>query len=479
MSRAGGFLIVFSNIRQVKSLTHSWISVICGHEHFRHSQTFNFSLRRQRCKGAFRMRRQWRQRFKKVIPIFMTLILLICAFTIVFSRVNEDDCCIDTFGSTGVLDRQRLTVKYGINCSAIYDMEPAEVGKSLTVRKNKNYVGPADINIVNATSDCDRFIASKGYDAIQGSESEREFPIAYSLVVHKDAGFVKRLLRAIYMPHNVYCIHYDLKSSDDFISAMQGLARCIPNVFIASKLERVQYAGISRLKADLNCLSDLLESQVKWKYVINLCGQDFPLRTNAELVSDLKMLKGMNMVESKRPGGKEWRWTFHHDLKNNTEYYEFPIKTSEVKPPPPHNIEMFVGSAYFTLSREFVLFVQWSSLVRDFLVWSEDTYSPDEHFWATLVRVPGVPGEVPRSDPDISELISKTRLVKWEYLEGSLYPPCTGEHMRSVCIFGAAELRWLLNYGHWFANKVDPKVDPILIECIEEKLLEKSMSTQG
>ncbi|XP_055036905.2 beta-1,3-galactosyl-O-glycosyl-glycoprotein beta-1,6-N-acetylglucosaminyltransferase 4-like [Misgurnus anguillicaudatus] len=422
------------------------------------------------------MGRLWNRNIKKVIPVYMTLILLMCALTVLFSRVNEDDCCLNTFGATGVFDRQRLTVKYGINCSAIYDMEPVEVAKSVFIRKNQSYVGPTDMNIVNASSDCDRFITSKGYGAVQSSESERVFPLAYSLVVHKNADLVERLLRAIYMPHNVYCIHYDLKSSDDFISAMQGLARCIPNVFIASKLESVQYAGISRLKADLNCLSDLLESEVKWKYVINLCGQDFPLRTNAELVSDLKMLKGMNMVETKRPGGKKVRWSFHYALKNKeSEYYSFPMKTSEEKSPPPHNIEMFVGSAYFTLSREFALFVQQSSLARDFLAWSEDTFSPDEHFWGTLVRVPGVPGEVPRSDPEISELKSKTRLVKWEYYEGNFYPPCTGKHVRSVCIYGAAELRWLLDYGHWFANKVDPKVDPILIECLEEKLLKKQL----
>ncbi|XP_016085055.1 beta-1,3-galactosyl-O-glycosyl-glycoprotein beta-1,6-N-acetylglucosaminyltransferase 4-like [Sinocyclocheilus grahami] len=320
------------------------------------------------------------------------------------------------------------------------------------------------------------FVMSRGYDAIQSSDFERDFPLAFSLVVHQDVALVERLLRAIYMPHNIYCIHYDLKSSDDFISAMKGLARCIPNVFIASKLERVQYAGISRLKADLNCLSDLLDSEVKWKYVINLCGQDFPLRTNAELVSDLTELKGRNMVESKWPGGKTGRWSVHYLLKsNNSEYYESPVSTREMKSPPPHNIEMFVGSAYFTLSREFVFFVHQSLLARDFLAWSKDTYSPDEHFWATLIRVPGVPGEVPRSDPEISELISKTRLVKWSYLERILYPPCTGASIRSVCIYGAAELRWLLNYGHWFANKVDPKVDPVLMECLEEILSEKQL----
>ncbi|XP_065100229.1 beta-1,3-galactosyl-O-glycosyl-glycoprotein beta-1,6-N-acetylglucosaminyltransferase 4-like [Paramisgurnus dabryanus] len=415
-------------------------------------------------------------RIYKDIPVFMTFILLMCPLTVIFLGVNEDDCCLDTFGSTGLFDRERLTVQYAINCSAIYEMEPVEVAKSEFIRKNKIYVGPTDMSIVNATSDCDQFMTLKGYGAVKCSESEREFPLAYSLVVHKNADLVERLLRAIYMPHNVYCIHYDLKSSDDFISAMQGLARCIPNVFIASKLERVQYAGISRLQADLNCLSDLLESEVKWKYVINLCGQDFPLRTNAELVSDLKKLNGTNMVESKRPRGKQWRWTFHHELKNNkSEYYETPKKTTEEKLPPPHNIEMFVGSAYFVFSQKFARFVMGSCPVKDFLAWSEDTYSPDEHFWATLVRMPGVPGEVPRSDPDITELTTKTRLVKWQYYEGKLYPLCTGTLVRGVCIFGAAELRWLLDYGHWFANKVHPNVDPIIIECLEEKLLEKQL----
>ncbi|XP_056098194.1 beta-1,3-galactosyl-O-glycosyl-glycoprotein beta-1,6-N-acetylglucosaminyltransferase 4-like [Rhinichthys klamathensis goyatoka] len=412
-------------------------------------------------------------KLRTAIFIFLILAFIICFFTITFSRVNKGGG-----QKTRVSERQRLTVQYGINCTAIYEMEPVEVGKTLAIRKQKTYVSATDQTIADATTGCDQF-ASQGYDAIQGTEFEREFPLAYSLVVHHDAALVERMLRAIYMPHNIYCIHYDLKSSADFISAMKGLARCIPNVFIASKLERVQYAGISRLKADLNCLSNLLDSVVKWKYVINLCGQDFPLRTNAELVSDLKALKGRNMVESKRPEGKKWRWSVHHILKNNkSEYYETPVTTSEEKSPPPYNIEMFVGSAYFTLSREFVFFVQWSFLASDFLAWSEDTYSPDEHFWATLVRVPGVPGEVPRSEPEISELISKTRLVKWSYLEENLYPPCTGDHVRGVCIYGAAELRWLLNYGHWFANKVDPKVDPVLMECLEEILLEKRPKLQ-
>lgn len=338
-----------------------------------------------------------------------------------------------------------------------------------------------DESLLNLMSDCPSFIKFRGYDDVCVSEEEKGFPLAYSLVVHKSAWMVERLIRAVYSPSNIYCIHYDQKSSAQFISAMEGIARCLPNVFIASKRESVFYASISRLKADLNCLSDLLRSEVKWKYVINLCGQDFPLRSNVELVSELKNLKGANMLETSRPTAmKKERFTFHHELRDaNFEYQKLPVKTQQKKTPPPHGIEVFSGNAYFVLSREFVVHMDYSVVVKEFLAWSEDTYSPDEHFWATLVRLPGVPGEVPRSQPDITDLMSKTRLVKWHYLEGSLYPPCSGEHVRSVCIYGAAELRWLLNYGHWFANKFDPKVDPILIQCLEERLEERQKLFQS
>lgn len=364
--------------------------------------------------------------------------------------------------------------KYSINCDLIYDMDPVEVGRSLIIRR-KQVVEDMDESLVKLTSDCPLFIQTRGYNNMCVTDEERDFPLAYSLVVHKSAWMVERLIKALYSPGNIYCIHYDQKSSAEFISAMEGVARCLPNVFIASKRESVVYASISRLKADLNCLSDLLRSEVKWRYVINLCGQDFPLRSNVELVSELKRLNGSNMLETSRPTPlKRERFTFHHELRGASfEYQKLPVRTEQKKAPPPHDIEVFSGNAYFILSRSFIEFMDYSDVVRDFLAWSEDTYSPDEHFWATLVRLKGVPGEVPRSQPDITDLMSKTRLVKWQYLEPHLYPQCTGEHVRSVCIYGAAELHWLLNYGHWFANKFDPKVDPVTIQCLEERLEKK------
>ncbi|KAM9451729.1 beta-1,3-galactosyl-O-glycosyl-glycoprotein beta-1,6-N-acetylglucosaminyltransferase 4 isoform 1-T2 [Clarias gariepinus] len=412
---------------------------------------------------------------RRILLYLLLSILVFCVLIRYAKNTNDNDIIKSTQAKRPRNTQWYFTEKHGINCLDIYDMDPVALGKTLEIRRKLPPI-PSDKSIVNATLNCGQFLASRGYTDVQISEEELDFPLAFSLVVHKDAHMVERLLRAIYAPHNIYCIHSDLKSSSDFTEAVQGLARCLPNVFVASRLEAVQYGGMSRLRADLNCLSDLQHSEVRWKYAINLCGQDFPLRSNVELVSELKALKGMNMLETIRPSEyKKQRFTFHFNLKDEqSRYYFVPVKTTQKKEPPPHNIEIFVGSAYFVLSREFVNFVYWSPLVKDFLAWSEDTYSPDEHFWATLTRMPGVPGEIKRSDPDISDLLSKTRLVKWQYLEGNLYPACTGLHVHSVCIYGAAELRWLLNNGHWFANKFDLTVDPVIIECLERNLTKRT-----
>lgn len=363
----------------------------------------------------------------------------------------------------------------GINCTSIYELEPSEIGKSLELRKRRIY-DLDDEKVLAMTKNCETYKNLRQYHRKAFTKEEMDFPIAYSMVVHKDAINVERLLHTIYSPANVYCIHYDLKSPPEFQTAMINLASCFPNVFIASKLEKVTYAHISRLQADLNCLSDLLAHPVQWKYVINLCGQDMPLKSNYELVSELKKLDGKNMLESSKPTDlKKQRYIYHHQVMFvlNLDYMKMPIKTFIEKSPPPSGIEIYSGSAYFVLCRAFIQYIFESPLVAEFLEWNEDTFSPDEHFWATLVRMPGVPGEIPRTQGDVTDLDSKTRLVKWSYLEESLYPPCTGTHVRSVCIYGAGELRWLLTSSHWFGNKFDPKLDPVLIKCLIEKIDER------
>lgn len=369
-----------------------------------------------------------------------------------------------------------------INCTKVLQGDKDEIQKVklelLTVkfRKRPRWT-PSDY--INMTSDCASFIKMRKYIIEPLSEEEAGFPIAYSIVVHHKIEMLDKLLRAIYMPQNFYCIHVDRKSEESFLAAVMGIASCFNNVFVASQLESVVYASWSRVQADLNCMKDLYRMSANWKYLINLCGMDFPIKTNLEIVRKLELFMGENNLETeKMPSNKEERWKKSHAVVNGQL-----INTGMVKEQPPLRTPLFSGSAYFVASREYVGYVLENEDIRKFMEWAQDTYSPDEYFWATIQRIPEVPGSLSSSHKyDLSDMNAVARFVKWQYFEGDVskgapYPPCSGVHVRSVCVFGAGDLSWMLRKHHLFANKFDIDVDPFAIQCLDMHLRHKALAT--
>lgn len=239
------------------------------------------------------------------------------------------------------------------------------------------------------SAECRDYVLGSHYLTRTLSADEAAFPLAYIVTLHKDFGTFERVFRAIYVPHNVYCVHVDEKALAEFRRAVERLVGCFPNAFLASKAEPVIYAGVSRLQADLNCMKDLLRPGTRWKYVLNMCGQDFPLRTNREIVQYLKGFKGRNITPGVLPPpaiAVRTKYVYKEHIGKEASYMR---QTTQVKAPPPHNLTVYFGSAYVALTRRFVEFLFDDPRAIDLLEWSKDTYSPDEHFWVTLNRIPG------------------------------------------------------------------------------------------
>lgn len=196
-----------------------------------------------------------------------------------------------------------------------------------------------------------------------------------------------------------YFIHLssiDSKSSSVFKAAVRSITNCFNNVFIATKSEKIIYASFNRLKADLNCMHDLLMPNythpnlinknltTSWKYLLNLASTEFPLRTNYELTKILNIFNGANDIEviNKFPQERVHnRWIVK---KKNSTNMEYMFKTPELKKPTPHNFTIVKGLAYCSFSRKFVEFALLNKYAQNLLYWSRDTYSPDEWYWATL-----------------------------------------------------------------------------------------------
>ncbi|XP_061447785.1 N-acetyllactosaminide beta-1,6-N-acetylglucosaminyl-transferase isoform X2 [Rhineura floridana] len=320
------------------------------------------------------------------------------------------------------------------------------------------------------SSACPDYVVGSHYLTRSLSAEEVAFPLAYVITLHKEFGTFERGFRALYAPHNVYCIHVDEKVPLEYKRDVAKLVECFPNAFLVSKAEPVIYAGISRLQADLNCMKDLLRSGIRWKYVLNMCGQDFPLKSNREIVLHLKGFKGKNITPGilpPEPITVRTKYVYREHIDKEASYMK---KTKIRKSPPPHNLTIYFGSAYIALTRPFVEFLFNDKRALDLLEWSKDTYSPDEHYWVTLNRIPGVPGSMPdaRWEGDL-------RAVKWSNDEKN-HGGCHGHYVRGICIYGTGDLKWLLNAKSLFANKFELRTYPPTVECLELNIRERALN---
>lgn len=241
---------------------------------------------------------------------------------------------------------------------------------------------------MNVTEGCSKLVSDLNFITAPLSREEEDYPLAFIVTIHKELEIFIRLLRSIYMPQNVYCIHVDAKAPPEYKATVQKLASCFENVFVARRSETVTYAGYSRLQADLNCMGELIMSKVPWRKVLNLCGQDFPIMSNLELVRYMQSeeWRDRNMTPGvKQPAVFSFRTSMMHIEMVGSHVR----KLEQKKRPPPRNIQVYFGTAYYALTREFVQFVLTSQAAQELLMWSRDTYSPDEHVWVTLNHLKG------------------------------------------------------------------------------------------
>ncbi|XP_010733033.2 beta-1,3-galactosyl-O-glycosyl-glycoprotein beta-1,6-N-acetylglucosaminyltransferase 7 [Larimichthys crocea] len=316
--------------------------------------------------------------------------------------------------------------------------------------------------ILNSRLQCSNLTRDLHFITRPLSREEEDYPLAFIVIVHKELELFVRLLRAIYMPQNVYCIHVDAKAPWEYQEAARKLVSCFKNTFLSSHSETVTYAGFSRLQADLNCMKDLAKSRIGWKKVVNLCGQDFPVKSNLELVRYMqsKEWRERNMTPGvKQPVSMRYRTQIQHEEIIGSHVASKGLK----KGPPPHNLQVYFGTAYYALTRAFVDFVLKSPIAHDLLEWSKDTFSPDEHYWVTLNHIKEAPG----SHID-GGWAGDIRAIKWRDQEGRVHDGCKGHYIRDICIYGVKDLPWIITRNSMFANKFESNSFPEALDCLEQ-----------
>ena len=343
------------------------------------------------------------------------------------------------------------------DCQALFEGNPGQIELASTFTP---CLPSSDIEVANTASDCPSVVHKFGFITRPLSEEEENFPIAFSILVYKDAIQIAGLLSAIYRPQNVYCIHVDLKADQVFRDAVSAVSRCLTNVFLSSRSVDVQWGEFSVLEPEIVCMEDLWRHSSPWKYFINLTGQEFPLKTNWELVQILKAFKGANSLQATRNSRWEERWNGAGS--------------------PPAGIRPTKGSVHVTVNRDFVDFVLHSDTGQAFLKWTRGTIIPDETFFSSLNHNPhlGIKGTYTgeaKTDQVTYPFI--TRLKIWDNKTGQLNNAhlCGGQRwVRHVCILNHLDLPLLASSPELFANKFHVGYSSVALRCLGEAIYNRT-----
>ena len=309
------------------------------------------------------------------------------------------------------------------------------------------------------------------------------YPIAYSILLDKPAEQTVKLLRAVYSPFNIYCLHASENTPVKFRKLIRKLQSCVSNILLPKQTYSVVPQTVHRLYAETSCFRTLLNSTVPWKYIINMPGSVFPLKNNSIIVDYLKVKPYSNEMSTKIPESQRFfkRARYVHKLKKHGRRYVY-LRTKALKSFPPHNLTLFRGDSTFVCTREFANFAVSSRIGKDLLEWAADTKNPEEFFWATLNRYPGSPGGLPyRKDDKTDKSIYKMDDTSIEQENISDLPEsdlvatlwysdkshkCRGKYRGYQCTFASGDLRWLITQDKLFASPFDLKLDSIVLDCL-------------
>uniref|UniRef100_A0A3Q0KC78 Branching Xylosyltransferase n=3 Tax=Schistosoma mansoni TaxID=6183 RepID=A0A3Q0KC78_SCHMA len=311
----------------------------------------------------------------------------------------------------------------------------------------------------NGSKSCDNF-KQLIEQPVWLSEEEKSYPIAYSLLIYDDIEWTARLLRLIYRPNNLYCIHVDRKSPEWFHEEIVKLSRCFGvNVLVVNRSEsiRVVWGHYSVVEGFLACSEMLFNNPtVNWQYLLNINGKELPLRTNWELVVALKALNKSNIIECARKNAPEER---------------IPSKQ------PSFVVNWTKGSFHAALRREMVDYILHDKRaleIRKILKEEEHLGKiPDELFFSTLAYNPQL--QAPGTCLTCHESNEKDPRATFVARYKIWWPNYCGSRriVRSICILGIQHLHNFTQRTEFFVNKFNNGFHEFAYDCLEYWILKK------
>ena len=122
----------------------------------------------------------------------------------------------------------------------------------------------SDKNLTNVFNSCEKI--SSFMQSTFANNSGRAKPIAYSILLNRPADQTFQLLRAIYHPSNVYCLHVHTDATKRYFGLIKKLVECVDNFRLGDGRYKLTYATHDRIRAHLL----LSQSPIEYQYCMEV-----------------------------------------------------------------------------------------------------------------------------------------------------------------------------------------------------------------
>jgi len=274
--------------------------------------------------------------------------------------------------------------------------------------------------------------------------------IAYLVLVHRYPEQFKRLFRAIHDPANVYLVHLDKNSGPALEADIRAFLAAYPNSEVLDG-KGVLWGGYSLVEAELRGMTRLLAMGARWKFFINLSGQDFPLKTQGQIASYLTANAGSEFIrvldqEQVRPDTMA-------RVQNHVVEHIDRIDRTLTPRPFLAGAKPYIGTQWKVVSRRFCEFVCHDPRVDRYKDFYRNTFIADEAFFQTVMMNTSEHGKIVNDD---------LRTIDWVPDGDIKLRPRT---------FTLADAGRLLADKNLFARKFDASVDDEILGVLERSLL--------
>lgn len=258
-------------------------------------------------------------------------------------------------------------------------------------------------------------------------------------------------------------IHVDKKNDHLFLFLLEHYNNN-QNVYVLENRVSVNWSGFSQVKATINLMVAIKETNKKYDYVSLISGQDFPIKSKDYINRYLLDNYGKEFIEYKDINSLKWRlrlYNFFRESKYNRNFFvrvldnliRYPqkllIKRTNFK-----NLDLYYGSSWFTITYSCL------SFLLEYLQNSPDYYDnfkftacSDEHFFQILIM---------NSEFKENVINNNLRYIDW------------ADRKASPKTLTLVDYEALKQTNKLYARKFDYKVDSIIVDKIESSIINNS-----